>query len=32
MVLARRILIVLLVIGLAAAAYYGWLLFTTEPG
>jgi hypothetical protein len=31
MILARRILIVLLVIGLAAAAYYGWLLFNSEP-
>jgi hypothetical protein len=31
MVVARRILIVLLVIGLAVAAYAGWWLLTTEP-
>ena len=31
MIVARRVLIVLLVIGLAVAAYYGWWLFTTEP-
>ena len=30
-VVARRVLIVLLVIGLAVAAYYGWLLFSPEP-
>jgi hypothetical protein len=31
MVVARRILIVLLVLGLAVAAYAGWWLLTTEP-
>jgi hypothetical protein len=31
MVVARRIFIVLLLIGLAVAAYYGWWLFTTDP-
>lgn len=30
MILARRILIVLLVIGLAVAAYAGYWLFTSE--
>jgi hypothetical protein len=28
---ARRVLIVLLVVGLAIAAYAGWWLLTTEP-
>lgn len=28
---ARKALILLLVLGLAAAAYAGWWLFTTEP-
>lgn len=32
MIVARRVLIVLLVIGLAVAAYAGWWLFSTQPG
>jgi hypothetical protein len=31
MVVARRIFIALLVIGLAVAGYYGWLLMNWQP-